>query len=128
MNRHQALCHCHFGKVADATQVVRLGQCHDAAAVLLGAGHAQLHGLNASDLAIATLGIQGQQTARIQQHLDARVGLEATFQHRIDVTRHHAHAMRVVSTQIGHHQIGCHRISFRLQTACCYQNKSYLGF
>ena len=58
MHRHQALRHRHFGKVADAAQVVRAAQGHGAHAVLFGALNAHLHGLHAGDLAVAALAVQ----------------------------------------------------------------------
>jgi len=108
MHGHQALRHRHLGKVADAPEVVRVAQRHDAAAVLAGAGNAQLHGLHAGDLAVAALAVQREQRASVEQHLHARIGRQATFEHGVHIARHHAHAVRVVATQVGHDQVVGH--------------------
>jgi hypothetical protein len=50
---NQPALHRHFREVADAAQVVRVGQRHHAAAGFLRARHGQGHGLLAHDLAVA---------------------------------------------------------------------------
>jgi hypothetical protein len=89
---------------------------------LLGAFNAHLHGLHTRDLAKATLAIQVQQRACVDEHFHTRVGLKATFKDGIDIARHHAHTMRVVTTQIGHDQIGSHLRRFRSLAACFLKN------
>ena len=112
MNGHQALCHCHFGKVTNASQVVRAAECHRAHAKLFGTFNAHLHGLHTCDLAVATLAIQVQQGTCVEHHFDPRVGIQTTFQNGIDIARDHAHTMRVMTTQIGHDQVGGHLLGF----------------
>jgi hypothetical protein len=85
--------------------VVRIGQRHHAAAGLLRALDAQRHRLLADDLAVAALAVHGQQAAAIELHFDAGVRLQPAFEHRVDVARHHADAMRVVPAQVGQHQV-----------------------
>jgi hypothetical protein len=87
--------------------------------VLLGAFNAHLHSLNTRDLAEAALAIQVQQRACVDEHFDTRVGMKATLKDGIYIARHHAHTMRVVTTQIGHDQIGSHVRSF-LRLAACF--------
>ena len=106
--------------MADASQVVRLGQRHDAAAMQFGPGNAQRHGLLANHLAIAALAVQAEQGARVQHGLHAGVGHQTAFKHRIDIARQHAHAVRVVAAQVGHHQVGGDFFGFCRRTAGCY--------
>ena len=108
MNRHQALGHGHFGQVADAAQVVRSAQGHGAHAVLLGSLNAHLHGLHTGDLAVAALAVQVQQRSGVEQHFHARVWGQSPFEHRVHIARRHAHAVRVVATQVGHDQVVGH--------------------
>ena len=110
MQRHQALRHGHLGKMADAPQVVRLRQSHDAAAMRLGTFNRHLHGLLAHHLTIAALPVQRQHAADVCRHAGRGIGLEATFEHGIHIARQHAHAVRVVAAQVGHHQVGGYRI------------------
>ena len=79
--------------MADASQMVRVGQRHDATAMLLGAIDGKPHGLLAHNLPVPALAVYRQHRADIQVHLDACVGLEASFQHRINVPGQHANAM-----------------------------------
>ena len=74
-------------------------------------GHArkrQVHGLHAHHLAKARLAVQAQQHAVVDPHGHIGAGVEPTFQNRIHIARGHAHSMRVVTTQVGQHQIGRH--------------------
>ena len=61
MQGHQALRHRQLGKMSDASQMVRIGQRHDAAAMGFGTADAECHRLLADDLAITALPVQRQQ-------------------------------------------------------------------
>ena len=93
MHGHQTLRHRHFGKVADTAKVMRIGQRHDAAAVRLGARHAERHGLRAYNLAVAALAVQREHGADVEHRLHAGIGLEAAFQNGIDIAGQHADAV-----------------------------------
>ena len=127
MHRHQALRHGHFGEVADATQVVRAAQGHGAHAVLLGALDPHLHGLHAGDLAVAALAVQVEQWTGVEQHLHARVGAQAAFEHRIHIAWHHAHAVRVVPAQVGHDQVVGHLRGFSRGAARLFNDMGDFG-
>jgi hypothetical protein len=58
MQRHQALRHSHLGEVANAPQMVGVGQRHDATAMRFGPCDAQLHGLLPHHLPVAALAIE----------------------------------------------------------------------
>jgi hypothetical protein len=94
-----------LGPGADAPEVVRIAQRHDAAAVFLGPRDAQGHRLLADDLAEARVAIQPQQCAGVQCDADLRVGLEIAFQVGQRVTRQHADAVRVMARQVGFDQV-----------------------
>ena len=120
MQRHQALRHSHLGEVADASEVVRVAQRHDAAAMGFGARHAECHGLFSDDLAVAALAVQREHGADVQQHAHSGVGAKAAFKQRVHIARQHAHAVRVVAAQIGQHQVGRDACGFFGGTAGCY--------
>ena len=122
VQRHQALGHGHFGKVADAPQVMRFSQRHDAAAVLLRARHGHVHGLLADHLTVTALAVQRQQRACVQQGLDAGIRCEAAFEHGIDIARQHAHAVRVMPAEVGHDEVGRHFVSLFALAAGTAQN------
>ena len=105
MQRHVTAGHRHFSEMTNAPQVVRVRERHDAGAVLCHTLKGEVHGLLAHGLAKALLAIQPQQHAAVHAHLNAAVGLEVFLQNRVDVARCHAHAVRVVAAQIGHHQV-----------------------
>ena len=74
-------------------------------------GHAlkrQVHGLHAHHLAKARLAVQTQQHAVVDPHGHIGTGVEPAFQYRVHIARGHAHTMRVMSAQVGQHQIGRH--------------------
>ena len=100
--------------------MVRIGQRHDAAAVLFGAFNAHLHGLLANHLTIAALAVQRQHVAQIEQGFDGGIGFQAAFQHRGDVARQHADAVRVVTAQIGHDEVAGDGMGFFFRAARCY--------
>ena len=90
-----------FGPMSDAPQVMRIFQTHDAHAVSLGPRDCDIHGLKRDRLAHASFTIDGEQTARVGDQLDLLVELEFIVQERLNVTRQHADAMRVVAGQVG---------------------------
>ena len=100
--------------------MVRIAQGHDAAAVGLGAVYAQRHRLFADDLAVTALAVQCQQRTGVEDHPHAAVGFKAAFEHRVHITRQHAHAVRVVTAQVGQHQVGRDACGFFGGTACRY--------
>ena len=126
MHSHQAFGHGHLGKVADAAEVVGVAQSHDAAALLLRAGNAQAHGLFTHNLPVTALAIKREQAADVEVDFDARVGFQAAFQHRVDVTRQHAHAMGVMATQIRHDEVVGNRLRFFFRAASRCKNRSCL--
>ena len=126
MQRHQPLCGGHFREVADAAQVVCMRQRHDAAAMLLRTGDAHLHGLFTHDLAVAMLAVQRQHAADVHVDLDLGIGREPALGHGIHVTRQHTHAVGVVATQVGQHQVGSDLLGLGGGAAICYKNCSAL--
>ena len=87
-------------------EMVRMGQADDADAVLLRPLDAERHRLGADDLAVALVAVEREQRAAVGTDLHVRVGLEAAFQHRVDVARRHADAVRIVAAQVGLDQVG----------------------
>ena len=61
--------------------------------MLLRARDRQLHRLHADHLPVAALSVEGEQAASVQQDLDRGIGLQAAFEHRVDITRNHAGAV-----------------------------------
>ena len=59
MDGHQAVAYALLGPGADAADVMRVGEAHDAHTVALGALGPQLHGLKAHDLAVALVAVEG---------------------------------------------------------------------
>ena len=95
-----------LGPLADPAEVVRVGQADDADAVRLGARRAELHRLLADHLAVALPAVEGEERAAVLAHGDVRVDGEAALEHRVDVARHHADAVRIVAAQVGLDQVG----------------------
>jgi len=95
----------HLGPRADAAQVVRVGECDDAAAVLLRSRDAERHRLVTDDLAEAGLAVEREQGAAVELGLHVRVGGQAALEERVGVARQHADAMRVVAGQVGLDQV-----------------------
>ena len=117
VDRDQAVADALLGPVADAAEVMRVGQADDADAVALGALGAELHRLVAHHLAVADMAVEGEQRAAVLTHADVLVDREAAFLHRVDVARHHADAVRVVAAQVGFDQVGRHQIGFAVGRA-----------
>ena len=105
VQRHQASGHRLLGPGADAAQVVRVAQCHHAAAVPAGALDAQRHRLAADHLAEAGLAIEPQQRAGVELGAHVGIGLQAALEERIGITRQHADAVRVVAGEVGLDQV-----------------------
>ncbi len=68
VDRDQAVVDALLGPVADAADVVRVGQADDADAVALGALGAQLHRLMAHHLAVAGVAVEGEHRAAVHHH------------------------------------------------------------
>ena len=119
---HQAAGHRHFREVADAPQMVGLRQCHDAAAMGQRPVNRQAHGLLADHLTIAALSVQGQHAADVHGDAGRCIGFEAALEHRINIARQHAHAVRIVAAQVGHHEVGGNRLRLCCRAASCHQN------
>ena len=90
-----------LGPVADPAEVMRMSEADDADAVLARPGDAERHRLVADHLTVAVLTVERQQGAAVLADGDVGVDREATLQHRIDVARHHADAVRIVAAQVG---------------------------
>ena len=82
-----------------------MGQADDADAVLLRPLDAERHRLGADHLAVALAAVERQQRAAVGADLDVGIGHEAAFEHRVDVARRHADAVRVVAAQVGLDQV-----------------------
>jgi hypothetical protein len=72
----------------------------------LGAGRAEIHRFAADHLAVALPAIEGEQRAAVLAHGDVGVDREPALEHRIDIARHHADAVRIVAAQVGLDQVG----------------------
>ena len=105
MHRYQPLGHCHLGPGADAAEVMRIAERHDAAAVLLRAFDAELHRLMADHLAEAGVAVEREQAAGVDAHRDMRIRLQPAFEEGRAVARQHADAVRVVAGQVGLDQV-----------------------
>ena len=93
MQGHPAVLGRHFCKVANAAQVVGMGEGEDAAAKLAHARKGELHGLHPHPLAKTALPVQPHQGAGVHTHGCIGFGVQAPFQNGIHIARGHAHAM-----------------------------------
>ena len=100
MNRHEALGDRHLGPLANAAKVVDIAKRHDAGARAPGALDRHLHRFAADRLPIALAAVEREQRAGVDRRLRMLIGREAALQHRVDVARDHADAVRVVAEQV----------------------------
>jgi hypothetical protein len=83
-----------------------MGEADDADTVPARALDAELHRLVADHLAVALDAVEAQGRAAVEPDLDVRLDAQAAFLQRVDVARHHADPVRIVTAQIGLDQIG----------------------
>ena len=92
-------------------------QTDDAYAMRLRALDAERHRLGADHLAVAALAVEREQRPLVGAHGDVAVDGQAAFQNRIDVARHHAHAVRIVAAQVGLDEVVGHAPGFGIGRA-----------
>ncbi len=105
MDRHQSLRDRHLGPVADSSEVVRIGERHDARTVLLRAGDREPHRFLADRLAVAEPAVEREQRAGVELHFGVLIRPQRTELQRFDIARQHADAVRVVPHQVGEHEV-----------------------
>ena len=101
MHRDEVGLDGHLRPCADTAQVVRIAERDDAAAELLGARNAHLHGLMADDLAEPGLPVEAQHRATVERSLHVGVRRQAALDERLGILRQHADAVRVMAGQVG---------------------------
>ena len=113
MNGDEPFRDRHFGPGSDAPEVMRVAQHQDAAAVLLGSGNPDLHGLMADHLAEAGPAIEAEHGAAVPADLDMRIGLQPALAESLGVARQHADPVRVVPGEVRLQQVLGDELDFR---------------
>ena len=108
VDRHQAFGERHLGEVADAPEMMRVGERHDAGAQALGALVRQLHGFDTDHLAVAAVPVERKKRAGVEPHFRALVGAQSALEQRTDIARDHADAVRVVPGEVGGDEVRGH--------------------
>ena len=109
MHRYQSFGHRHLGPLADATEMMRIAERHDARSEALGTLDRHLHRLAADHLAVALAAVNREQRSSIDRDLRTLVRREPALEHGVDIARDHADAVRVVPEQICSHQVLGHQ-------------------
>ena len=105
MDRDQTFGHGHLGPVTDAPEVMRVAKRHNAGAMALRSLDRHLHRVAADHLAVALAAIERKQRAGVERRRRMLIRREAALEHRVDVTRDHADAVRIVAEEIRHDQV-----------------------
>ena len=87
----------------------------------------QRHGLHANDLPIASSTVQTEHHPMVFLDQNGHVRLQIPFQDGIHIAWRHAYTVRVVPTQVSHHQIGGNLIGFLGGAAALFKQSSYPG-
>ena len=103
--------------MADAPDVVRIGEADDADAVLFRPLDAEIHRLLGNDLTVADLAIDHDHGAIILDDLCMMVTDAAAGGGVLDISRHHADAVAVVAVEVGQHQMVCDQPGLPVRTA-----------
>ena len=117
VDRDQPVRDALLGPMADAADVMRVGEANDADAAALGALGGQLHGFMADHLAIAGEAVEGEKRTGVEHDLDVLVHGEAARGDALDIARDHADAVGVVSLEIGLDQIGGYELGLAVRGA-----------
>ena len=91
--------------MADAPDMMRVGEADDADAVLFSAVDADIHGLLGDDLTVARAAVDHNYSAIIARNLCMMVTDTGARRGVLDIGRDHAHAVAVVAEQVGQHQM-----------------------
>ena len=106
---HHAGARALLGPVADAPDVMGVGEADDADAVLFGALDADIHRLLGDHLAVAGAAVDHDDGTIILHDLCMMVTDAGARRGVLDIGRHHADAVAVVAEQVGQHQMVCNQ-------------------
>ena len=115
VNGDQALGDRLLRPVTHAPQMMRIAQTHHTDASVFCTLNGNIHRLMRDALTNATLGIENHQTAGIGNDLHLLIEHQFARSNRLHITRHHAHAVRIVTAEIRQHEMvsGEPRLRFR---------------
>src|SRR5262249_39433029 len=116
-----------LGPVADAPDVVRVGEADDADAVLFRPLDAEIHRLLGDHLAVAGTAIDHNDGTIVADDLCMMVTDTTSRSGVLYISRHHADAVAVVAEQVGEHQMVGNQLGFVRRTAVGPANRHSEG-
>ena len=104
MHRDQARVSAHLRPFPNAAQMVGVANAHQHKTVGLRLFDGQCHGLASDHLAVAAIAVDDQCWSVVLDHGDLLVGQDQPVERPVDIARHDADTMRVVTHQGGFNQ------------------------